>query len=431
MQTLYRLKEACTFFPYDGRADECAFILRAPDNRQFKVSALAKEILQQLDGRTSLHQIVDRLNNRNIDVTLDELQTLISTRYRALGIVEDPSSPTENPAPARQNRPLPFLLHWELVPAHIVQRASSKLTFMFSKPAALLSIAFILAAHFLVYIKYVAPQFVSHAGFLWVLVICLLSVLWHELGHSSAVTRFGGSPGKIGFGLFVLLPSFFADVSEIWRFPRRHRMVVDLAGVYFQEVFFSLTAIVGVFTGAPECFVVCRFIDLMVLLTVNPVFQFDGYWFLADWLALPNLYRLALSYLGSTLKKLFSGRESVRQLPSMPKHAYIVFLLYAALCNLFLAAVGWMSYRYVYSTFAKVHLIAPAVFTSMVFAFKTHDVALFINRFLTLFFVIAFPATALVGIFRYASMLVSYLTKKVQVVRVSQSYLSEKTEDVS
>lgn len=170
------------------------------------------------------------------------------------------------------------------------------MTFLYSRTAATLGIVFILAAHYLVYSTYSAPAFLSHAGFLRVLLLGLMSVLWPELGHSSAVSRYGGSPGKIGFGLFVLLPSFYADVSEIWRFSRKHRMVVDLGGVYFQGLFFAVMALAGALTSAPEFFVVCRFIDLMIVLTLNPVFQFDGYWFLADWLALPNLYRFSKAF---------------------------------------------------------------------------------------------------------------------------------------
>lgn len=48
MQNFYRLKEACCFYPYYGRPNETAFIVRAPDNRQFKISALAKDILLSL-----------------------------------------------------------------------------------------------------------------------------------------------------------------------------------------------------------------------------------------------------------------------------------------------------------------------------------------------------------------------------------------------
>jgi hypothetical protein len=174
-----------------------------------------------------------------------------------------------------------------------------------------------------------------------------------------------------------------------------------------------LMAGIGMLTSAPEYFVVCRFIDLMALLTLNPVFQFDGYWFLADWLALPNLYRRALTYLGNLMKKPFGRSTNIRFTRSMPRHSYAIFVGYAILCNAFLAAVVWLSYQYVYSTFAKVHLIAPAMFASMVFALKTYDLGLFVNRFLALFFIIAFPATAMVGIYRYAALLVGYCLRRV------------------
>ena len=421
MDDLYKLNEGCSFFPYDGLQHETSFIVRSPDNRHFKVSSLARELLLSLDGRTTLEEISSKLNARCVSVSADELRTLVSTKYHPLGIVED----TARPGRTGELKPmsLPFLLHWDLIAAKHVGAVARCLQFMFSRPAVVPGLLLTVVAHYVVYFGYSRPEFLSHAGFLWVLMLSLLSVLWHEFGHASAVARYGGSPGKIGFGLFVLLPSFYADVSEIWRFPRRQRMTVDLAGVYFQEVFFVGSAVMGVFTSAPEYFVVCRFIDLMVLLTLNPVFQFDGYWFLADWLALPNLYRLALGHLVGSVRRLFNRDRAQSTLRhSMSRRAYVVFVVYAAVCNVFLAGVAWLSYRYLYSTFAKVHIILPAVFASMIFAFKTHDLALLINKFLTLFFVVAFPATALTGISRYARLLARYALRKYQDVRLARGY---------
>jgi hypothetical protein len=192
-------------------------------------------------------------------------------------------------------------------------------------------------------------------------------------------------------------------------------MIVDLAGVYFQQIFFAGIAVLGVLTLRPEYFVACRFIDLMVLLTLNPVFRFDGYWLLADWLGLPNLYRLALSYIAGSIKRLFVGGANATPLPPMPRHSYVVFVVYAALSNLFLVGVGWMSYRYLSSVFAQMHHAVPSLFASILFALKTRDLASLVERSLSLFFVVAFPATALVGIYRYGVILARYCVRQAPV----------------
>lgn len=418
MQSCYKLRDACAFFPYDGQATEHSFVLKTPDHRQFKVSATAREILLQLDGRTALEAVAANLNSRSISISQEELETLVRTQYAPLGIFEQRDGPASEARIESKVR-LPFLLHWDLIPERYVQAASNPLAHLLAKPVVLVALAAIVTAHATVYFRFSAAQYLSNASFLGILGLCLASVLWHELGHSSAVARYGGRPGKIGFGLFVLLPSFYADVSEIWRFTRKQRMVVDLGGIYFQQLFFCISALLGSLTSKPEFFITCRFIDLMVFLTLNPVVRFDGYWLLADWLALPNLYRLAVGYLSGAVKRVFRHGERI-PLPSMPRRTYVVFVGYAIVSNLFLLAVLWMSYRYVASIFRTIPTVLPTTFEAMMFALKTHDLTSFLSRLLVLFFAIAFPVTALVGIYKYGAIFFQFLVRKVQFAAVAQ-----------
>jgi len=414
MQNVYKLREACAFHPYDGHAGENAFIVWTPENRQFKISPLARDILLQLDGQTTLDILAARLNSRSIGVSAEGLRLLMATKYHPLGIVEDLDDPPGLARETGRKQRLPFLLHWNLIPAKYVQAVSAGLTFMFSRLAVLLALGLILAAHYIVYSSYYDTKFLGRANSLHVLLLCLLSILWHEFGHSAAVSRYGGKPGKIGFGLFVLLPSFYADVSEIWRFSRKHRMVVDLGGVYFQQVCFAAFMLAGVLISRPEFFVACRLIDLMVLLTLNPVVQFDGYWLLSDWLALPNLYRLGTVYVVDSIKRMFVRGRSSALLASIPRHAHMVVVVYALLSNIFLVGIFCMSYRYISSTFGRAHTILPAILSSLMFALRENDLSLFANRLVALFFVLAFPATVLVGFYRYGMILARYCIRKVR-----------------
>ena len=425
MQNYWKLHQACRFYPYEGRSEQPEFLIHTPHNRQFKVSALAKEILQRLDGQTSLETIADDLQRRSVEVTVEELQELMETQYRNLGVFENLPD-TKGAAPPRTAQAkLPFLLHWDLLPETYVRRISVWLKPLFHLYAVIPGLLLILAAHYLVYFPYSAKEFLSNASFLWVLFLALLSVLFHEFGHSSAVSRFGGNPGKIGFGLYVLLPSFYADVSEVWRFPRKQRMVVDVGGVYFQQLTYVVFTGLGLLTAKPEFFVACRFIDLMTMLTLNPIFQFDGYWLLVDYLAIPNLYRLAVRYLAFSIKRLFKRAEAPA-LPPMPRPVYGIFIVYAIVCNLFLAFVVWVSYRYLHSTFVRFPSLFPETFKAMLFALKTQDLPLFVNRLLTLFFLIAFPGTALLGLISYAGRLVFYVQAKIQDLRISRREVTSK-----
>lgn len=411
-QQFIKLNGDCKFYPYDGARDKDGFIIRTPAGRQFKISPLAKHVLEQLDGKTSLGQIAHNLKSDSGAVSEEQLHQLIETKYAALGIFDGrPPAPPDAGEQGKKVRSS-FLLHWNLIPEKYVALISRRLTFLYHGLAACPGLLLIAAAHVLVYTRFTDPEFLSRASFLNVLLLCLFSILCHEFGHAAAVSRYGGRPGSIGFALFLLMPSFYADVSEIWRFPRRQRMVVDLGGVYFQQLIFAVFALLGMLGSAPEFFIACHLIDLMTLLTLNPIFQFDGYWLLVDYMALPKLHLLAFNYLKYSIKNLFSRTKEIIVLPPMRRHIYVAFLAYALLCNLFMIAIIWLSSRYLYSTFTRFPELFVGITRSMLFAIKTQDFLLFINRAFTLFFVVAFPGTALIGLGRYAVRLVQYCMAK-------------------
>lgn len=412
----FKLRDGCKFYPFDSGQDKQEFILSTPDNRQFKVSPLAKGILQRLDGSVSLEEIVLELRDQSVLVSVQELRNFLESQYVILGILEMNGSGIGDQVSINQsnNSKFSLLLHWSLVPAKYVQPISDRLRLLYNPVAVTLGLLSIVVAHFLVYYQQPALNSVSNTGSLWALLLCLTSVLCHEFGHASALSKFGGAPGPIGFGLYLLLPSFYADVSEVWRFRRNHRMVVDLGGIYFQELVYVVFAVLGLLTHAPQYFLACHFIDLMVLLNLNPVFRFDGYWFLVDYLSIPNLHSLALKYVRQSIRKAVTISDSSFTLPPMHRHTYILFVIYAALANFFLLFAVRVSYRYLNLTTAQLPQVFSNLYYSIKLALVTYDLPLLMNRLIVLFFAIAFPGTALVGLCKYAVSVGRYCIAKFQ-----------------
>ena len=68
-------------------------------------------------------------------------------------------------------------------------------------------------------------------------------------GHASASARYGVPARDIGFGLYLIYPVFYNDVTSAWRLPRRQRVVIDLAGTFFQFLVGAVYALVGRVTG--------------------------------------------------------------------------------------------------------------------------------------------------------------------------------------
>ena len=119
-----------------------------------------------------------------------------------------------------------------------------------------------------------------------------LSAVWHELGHASALARWGYPPGGIGAGALFVIPVLFADVTAVGALPRAGRLVVDGAGLAFQVAAggcFMAAGAAGFFphamtlAGGAALFAICW--------SLFPFIRSDGYWLLCDLLGLPDLDR--------------------------------------------------------------------------------------------------------------------------------------------
>lgn len=398
-----RLTAGCSFHAYDNGGAREEYVLASGDGRQFKVSALARRILVRLDGRTTLDQIASELNDEAIPVTSDQLHQMLEGTYLRLGVIEDGTAPATPPVrtTVRRRPGFPMLLALPLVPARAVAPVARWLRHLFRPAAALPLLALVAWAHAAVYTTAFDATALATDSFLWITLLCLLSILIHELGHAAALSRYGGTPGTIGWGLYLLLPTFFADVSQLWRFPRRQRMVVDLGGAYFHLLAFAALAAVAVPTGDPVLLATCHLIDVMVLMALNPLFHFDGYWFLADYLALPKLQSTAFRAVRQALRRLAGRRPEPLDLPPMSRTARTVFWSYSALASLFLGAVLWLIYNYLSSVIRTLPIVAPEALQAVAEAARAGEPVRFLVHLLTAFFLIAFPATALIGLALY------------------------------
>jgi len=404
-----KVSERCTFYPYEGSSNEQEFLMRTPGGRQFRLSPLAKEILEKLDGSTSLETISRKLQARNINIDADGLQHFLEQEYGSLGVFENYDAGSSPAVPARKS-PIPIFLHWGLIPSRFSIRIGNAVNWLFNRFVVIAVMLAAAGAHYWVY-RIQLPALrddETEVNLIAVILLALISVLVHEFGHSSAVTRYGGSPGPIGFGLYALMPAFYADVSEIWRFPRRQRMVVDSAGVYFQQVVFCIYAGVGYITGISEFVVAGTVLDTMVLWNLNPLFQFDGYWFLVDYLGLPELHKLVWAQ----FKRWFVRSKEAPALPLLSRRKYLIFLGYAIGSIGFIALLLRIEYRYAF--YPSVHFLAglPKLFQSLVGAFKAREFLRLSGQLVRVLLIAIAPLSIITSLAIYASRAYHYFLQR-------------------
>ncbi len=138
--------------------------------------------------------------------------------------------------------------------------------------------------------------------------IMIFSYLFHEMGHCSATARYGRTVKRVGFGLYWIFPTFFSDVTTSWELTRKQRMVVDVGGIYFQFVisaFLGAACVVFAKSDIVYTLQICLVMNLFsMLISLNPMLKFDGYWLYADWFNISNLRRKSIDFLRRCVGRL-------------------------------------------------------------------------------------------------------------------------------
>ena len=140
----------------------------------------------------------------------------------------------------------------------------------------------------------------------------------HELGHAFAARRFGVAVHEMGVLFMALMPMPYVDASGASVLAsRRQRMAVGAAGIAVEAFVSSLALFVWLAVG-PGWVSTAAFAVLVLggastlLFNGNPLLRYDGYYVLADWLEIPNLYGRSREYVAFLVKTRLLGLDRVR-----------------------------------------------------------------------------------------------------------------------
>jgi putative peptide zinc metalloprotease protein len=142
----------------------------------------------------------------------------------------------------------------------------------------------------------------------------LISFFLHESAHALTVKHFGRALRSGGMMLYFGMPAFFVDTSDIWRSPRRARMLVSAAGPMSDLFVGGLAALLVLLRPGDTllnsvAYKLAFTCYIATLFNANPLLELDGYFILVDWLRLPELRRRAIAFVAGPLwSKIGSGQ---------------------------------------------------------------------------------------------------------------------------
>lgn len=287
--------------------DDESYILHNGRERYFVINRDSYDLITILRESWDFDEAFRTYCLSNDDIpSLADFESHVKQLFRNKGILS--TEENEDNALKRRRRSVWFRL--TLLSAGVAGQLSRLLSPLYHKkifPAAFA--AAVIGSLFLLY-RYNDSGFSTaptSREILFPLIIFVLSIVIHELGHVSACKRYGGRHGGIGVGLYFILPVFWADIHGIWMLPKKERLMINLAGIYVQLLIGLFLAVLHALSGKAFLMNSSLLICSSALFQLWPFIRLDGYWFMSDWLDIPNLNRISLERTKYIIRYYLSG----------------------------------------------------------------------------------------------------------------------------
>lgn len=178
-------------------------------------------------------------------------------------------------------------------------------------------------------------------GVVILVVLQIFIILLHEGAHAFATKSYGRQVPRGGFMLYMGMPAFFVDTTDMWLEKKGKRMAVSWAGPYAEMVMGGIFALFMTFfpehPANPILFKCVFLFYIGVFINMNPLLELDGYYILVDLLEIPMLRRRSFRFVQKDLirklrkKEPFSKTEKIFTVFGTLAAVYTAFAISAAL----------------------------------------------------------------------------------------------------
>jgi putative peptide zinc metalloprotease protein len=192
----------------------------------------------------------------------------------------------------------------------------------------------------------------------------------HELGHAYTATRFGCRVPTMGVAFMVMMPVIYSDVTDSYRLTSKRKRLLIAAGGVIAELGLAAVALFA-WGFLPEgslrsiAFIVATTsLAMSLVVNLNPLMRFDGYYVLADGLGLPNLQDRAFAFGQWQLRTLLFGRHSPppEALSARVQHTMVAYAWAIWLYRLILfTGIAVMVYHYFFKALGLILFLVEII----------------------------------------------------------------------
>ncbi|HTS75762.1 MAG TPA: efflux RND transporter periplasmic adaptor subunit [Bryobacteraceae bacterium] len=311
-----------------------------------------REVIDLVDGERTIEAICEELARVNgVAPPIEVLSRYLGQLDRAGILAGERAGSTE------QNR---LYLRWSLFnPEGLFDRLLPLLRWIWTPEFFWASILLMAVAEFFVVLNaaevfhYAAQALRTH--YVSIFVTAWLIGVTHEFAHGMTSKAFGGRATEVGALLvYYCLPGLYCNVSGLHMIPQRsRRMWVIAAGIYWQ-LMIGAFAMLAWFAFQPET-APALILMIVVLGSVlelgfnaNPLIKLDGYYFLSQWLKIPNL----MDRSRACWRALFGATTDGPQGTSRERRILLAFGFFSFLYSVGLwVVIGWYASQYLMDWF--------------------------------------------------------------------------------
>lgn len=321
------------------------------------------ELLMLCDGTRTPAEIAQELSLRDAEAPIDEAEVLefldsidAANWERSLG--EKNLAVLERIRDERKSRldqsSVLYISFKAWDPDKTLEKIDPYLSWMFTSGFVVFSLALFFTAGYLLAGDWARVQrdteelysFANKTAYdlwaFWLLFLILGGI--HEFGHGLTCKHFGGEVHQMGFLLIYFTPAFFTDTTDITLFDRiSRRQWVIFAGIWIELCACAVSTLIWHFT-VPGSIINDLAYKMMLLsaiqgalLNLNPLIKADGYYALAQFLAIDNLREDSFAYLRGWARKYIFQQDI--DLPAASRRHRRVYLIFGMAAMAYSAAI--------------------------------------------------------------------------------------------
>ncbi|WP_111980218.1 hypothetical protein [Algibacillus agarilyticus] len=378
---------------------DLSYVIKEPDKQAFYHFEEAQyQLMSLFDGVRELSQLVEQFNQTSdeyefdLDAATDLYESCRNFQLLKRTRKENNAALLEKIREDRKKKMLQgqgslLYLRFQLVdPNAYFDRIIDKIRFLWHPKAIKLQICLVVIAFILVlfqgerffndFNRVYLQAHESSFGILSIWLIALGAIAIHECGHGLTCKYYGGDVHEMGFLLLAFQPCLYCNVNDAWLFESKWQKInVALAGVWVEMQLAALSAFVWLLVDVSNPIGFIAFVLLTIgtatslVVNLNPLLKFDGYYILTDLLEIQNLRQNAMAWLSYSLKTRIL-RMPVDKPFSPTEREKSIYLIYASLVTVYMIAmlsfIALVGYGFVS---AQLGFIANVIFIYLVFLF--------------------------------------------------------------